>query len=241
MFFCGCSLKCVYCQNFDISHGTFGKEISPKRLGEIFLELQAQGAENINLVSPTHFCVPVSQALEYVKDSLCIPVVYNTGGYETKETLEFIEKYVDVYLTDIKYFSKELSKKYSGAGDYFFFASNAAKTMVKQKKIIKDEKGMLKQGVVIRHLVLPGCRKDSFKILDFLNENFEKDDFILSLMSQYVPTKETKKFSELDRKITSFEYNSVVDYALKLGFDGFMQKKSSADKKYTPPFDLTGV
>lgn len=241
VFFSGCNLKCVYCQNYDVSHNNFGKYITEEELAEIFLNLQKSGAENINLVSPTQFSVQICNTLKNVKKLLNIPVVYNTGGYESCEVLDYIKDFVDVYITDIKYFSSELSHKYSGAKDYFYYASLAAKKMVEQKKIIKDERGMLKQGVVIRHLVLPGGRYDSFKIIDFLKENFSSEDFVLSLMSQYIPEGDAKNFPEINRKITSFEYNSVVDYASEQGFFGFMQKRSSADKKYTPPFDLTGV
>lgn len=242
VFFSGCSLKCVYCQNYDVSHGNFGKEISVQRLAEIFLELQDRGAENINLVSPTHYCLQIAKALEIAGNSLNIPIVYNTGGYENIETLKFMEKYVDIYITDIKYYSEDLSEKYSGVSDYFSHASAAAKEMVSQKKIYTDENGILKKGVIIRHLVLPFQRKDSFKALDFLKENFDPGDFLLSLMSQYTPNNNLEKYPEINRRVTSFEYNSVVDYAMNLGFkNGFMQNRCSAEKKYTPPFDLTGV
>lgn len=241
VFFSGCPLGCVYCQNYELSHDGFGKKISVKRLAEIFLELQNQGAHNINLVSPTHFALQITEALKLCKKELSIPVVYNTGGYENLSTLHMLKDYVDIYLTDIKYFDNSLSKKYSDADNYFEIAFAAAKEMISQKKLIFDNE-ILKQGVIIRHLVLPNYRKDSVKILELLKKSFGTDSFVLSLMSQYTPNGCLEKFPEINRKITSFEYNSVVNTAVELGFKyGYMQDKASAENKYTPPFDLSGV
>ncbi len=243
IFFSGCNLKCVYCQNIDISRDAFGKEISTHRLGEIFLELQALGAHNINLVSPTPYIPQIREAIDIVRDKIKIPFVYNTGGYEKTEVLHALNGYIDIFLTDIKYFSPELSAKYSTARDYFKKAFTAAKEMINiAGKPVFDEGGIMKSGVIIRHLVLPGCRKDSLNVIDALARSFDKSDFILSLMSQYTPNGCLSNFPELNRKITSFEYNSIVDAALKHGFDNaYIQDRSSAQKEYTPPFDLSGV
>ncbi len=242
VFFSGCSLGCVYCQNYKISKRSFGEEISTDRLSEIFLELQGAGAENINLVTPTHFAEKIVVSLERVKSNLHIPVVYNTSGYETLETLRLVKDYVDIYLTDIKYFSQEAALKYSGDKDYPEIAFKAASEMISQKNITFDNCGMLKKGVIIRHLVLPGMRHDSIKIIEEIKERFGTDKFVLSLMSQYTPYENIEKFPELDRKITSFEYNSVVDAAVLAGFKyGYMQDRCSAEKDYTPSFNLEGV
>lgn len=241
VFFSGCSLKCAYCQNYKLSHLNFGKEIQVDRLADIFLELQELGACNINLVSPTHFVLEIIEALKICNDKLKIPVVYNTGGYENIATLKMLEGYVDIYLTDIKYFDNKLGRLYSKADDYFDISVSAASEMIRQKRIVFDG-DILKQGVVIRHLVLPGQRKDSIKILEQLKARFGTDSFILSLMSQYTPNEYLSEFPEIDRKITTFEYNSVLNTAVKLGFKyGYMQNRTSAEQKYTPPFDLSGV
>ncbi|MBR5614655.1 MAG: radical SAM protein [Clostridia bacterium] len=244
VFFSGCNLNCVYCQNYEISSQCFGKEISVNRLAEIFLELQAQNAHNINLVSPTPYIPQICAAIDLVRDKMHIPFVYNTGGYEKPGSLRLLKGYVDIYLTDIKYFSGELAKKYSGAENYFNVAISAAEEMIKQTgapKFLDD--GIMKSGVIIRHLVLPGCRKDSEKILNTLAQRFSPDDFILSIMSQFTPSNRlAEKFPELCRKVTTFEYSFVTDTAIQLGFtQGYMQQRSSAEQKYTPPFDLSGV
>ena len=243
VFFSGCNLKCVYCQNVDISHQVFGKEVSVERLREIFLELQALGAHNINLVSPTSYIPRICDAIDSVRNKIKIPFVYNTGGYEKTETLSALKGYIDIFLTDIKYYSPELSQKYSGVSDYFKYAFAAAKEMINiAGKPVMNKDGIMKSGVIIRHLVLPGCRKDSLNVIDALAQSFNKSDFILSLMSQYTPNGCLSSFPELNRKITSFEYNSIVDAALKHGFDNaYIQNRSSAQKEYTPPFDLSGV
>ena len=243
VFFSGCNLKCVYCQNIDISHQAFGKEVSVKRLGEIFLELQALGAHNINLVSPTPYIPQICNSIDSIRDKIKIPFICNTGGYEKIETLRALKGYIDIFLTDIKYFSPELSQKYSGVSDYFEYAFAATKEMIDiAGKPVLDKDGIMKSGVIIRHLVLPGCRKDSLNVIDALSRSFDKNDFILSLMSQYTPNGCLSSFPELNRKITSFEYNSIVDAALNYDFDNaYIQNKSSAQKKYTPPFDLSGV
>lgn len=243
VFFSGCSLRCCYCQNYRISMEGFGKEISVGRLSEIFLELQEKGAHNINLVTATPYLPWVIQALELVKPNINIPVIYNSGGYETVETVRALKGFADVYLPDIKYFSGELSKEYSGAEDYFEVAAAAVKEMISQTDGLRfDERGLLQKGVVIRHLVLPGCRKDSFAILKWINETLPKDKFLLSLMSQYTPTEKTAEHTKLNRKVTAFEYDSVINEAVRLGLtSGFTQERSSAKERYIPPFDLEGV
>lgn len=244
VFFAGCNLKCVYCQNFEISRGDFGKVVSVKRLSEIFLELQQQGAHNINLVSPTPYIPQICEAIDCVRSNMHIPFVYNTGGYEKVKSLQSLKGYIDIYLTDIKYFSPELSAKYSGVSDYFEKAFDALEEMINQTKTsIIDNAGIMKSGVIIRHLVLPGFRRDSEKILEMLALRFSPNDFVLSLMSQFTPNgQQLKDYPELNRRITTFEYNSVVDAAIRLGFEqGYTQNRSSAKQKYTPPFDLSGV
>lgn len=242
VFFSGCSLGCVYCQNYKISKRGFGEEVSVDRLSEIFLELQDAGAENINLVTPTHFAKKIVESLEKVKQKLNIPVVYNTSGYETLETLSLVKDYVDIYLTDIKYYSQDAAFKYSKDRNYPEIAFRAASEMISQKKLLFDNEGMIKKGVIIRHLVLPGMRKDSIKIIEEIKNRFGTDKFVLSLMSQYTPYENIENFPELDRKITTFEYNSVVDAAVLAGFKyGYMQDRCSAEKDYTPSFNLEGV
>lgn len=243
VFFSGCTLRCCYCQNYEISSGCFGKEISVSRLAEIFLELQGKGAHNINLVTATQYIPQILSALDKVRGFLKIPVVYNCGGYERIETIKALKGYVDIFLPDLKYSSSELSQKYSGAADYFEVASKAITQMIVQTGGLEfDRDGIMQRGVIIRHLVIPGARKDSIKILNWINENLPKGKYLLSLMSQFTPVKQASKFKELGRRITSLEYNSVVDEALRLGLtNGFMQEKSSAKEEYTPPFNLEGV
>lgn len=243
VFFSGCTLKCCFCQNMKISNECFGKEISVNRLSEIFLELQEKGAHNINLVTASQYLLQVIEALDMIKTKLHIPVVYNCGGYESIEAIKLLNGYVDIFLPDLKYFSSELSQKYSKAEDYFEIASAAIKQMIEQTGNPRfDDNSMMLKGVIIRHMVLPGARKDSIKLLNWMNENLPKGKYLLSLMSQYTPYTQNDKYKELNRRITTFEYESVVDEALKLGLtDGYMQEKSSAKEEYTPPFDLEGI
>ena len=242
VFFSGCNLKCVFCQNHDISQKIKGKEITDEKLGEIFKRLQDKGANNINLVTPTPYVISVINALDMVKKDLFIPVIWNCGGYEDINTIKMLDGYIDIFLPDLKYFDSEISKKYSSAPDYFEIAQKAIIQMVKQTgKYVMDEKGLLKSGVMIRHLILPNNRKDSINIIKFLSENFKKDDILISLMSQYTPPETPLNYNELNRKLTSFEYKSVCEAVLKAGFEGYFQDKCSAKNEYTPSFDLTGV
>ena len=243
VFFSGCNLKCIFCQNYTISQQNYGKTITTDELAEIFINQQKRNVHNLNLVSARHFIVPVRQALIKAKENgLSIPVVYNSSGYEKAESIKLLDGLVDIYLPDIKYFSAELSKKYSFAENYFEYASKAVEEMYRQVgKPVFDKDGIMKKGVIIRHLVLPNCRKDSFKILDYIKNTFG-DNVYVSLLSQYTPMYKAKETKELNRRITSFEYNSVIDYFFKIGLkNGYMQEKSSAESTYTPIFDLSGI
>ena len=239
VFFSGCTLGCVFCQNREISRGGTGREVTVEHLADIFKRLEGQGVHNLNLVTPTHFTPQILQALELAKPT--VPVVMNCGGYERVETLRQWEGKVQVYLPDLKYFSPELSAKYSAAPDYFAVASKAIMEMHRQQPQLVWEGDLLKRGLIIRHLVLPGCMKDSLQILDFLDNHLPKDSFLLSLMSQYTPTENCKQFPEINRRVTTYEYRKVADRAAELGFFGFAQDRRSAKEEYTPPFNLEGV
>lgn len=241
VFFSGCNLKCVYCQNFMISSENYGVEVTAERLAEIFLELQEKQAHNINLVTPTHFAPQIIDALDIAKTKLYIPVVYNCGGYESIKTLQLLKGYVDIFLTDFKYKSSELSMKYSSCEYYFDVASRALHEMYSQTGRPQLVDGIMTKGVIIRHLVLPNSRKDSIEILEWLAENFAPDEIILSLMSQFTPVFECSEHPEINRRVSTFEYNKVVDKALELEFKGYIQDRNSADREYTPDFDLTGI
>lgn len=243
VFFSGCCLKCCYCQNYQISQEGLGKEISPEKLAHIFLDLQEQGAHNINLVTGTHFLPGILTALDLARPRLSIPIVYNCGGYEKPEVIRLLDGYVDVYLPDLKYFDPELSARYSGARDYFAQASQAVLAMISQTgSPVFDDQGLLQKGVIIRHMVLPGSRKDSVKILRWIKENLPKDSFLISLLSQYTPFYKSREYPQINRRLTSYEYDKVLEEAISLGLtSGFMQEKSSAKEEYTPPFDLEGL
>ncbi|MBQ9756936.1 MAG: radical SAM protein [Clostridia bacterium] len=243
VFFSSCNLKCVYCQNFEISQQHFGKEITINRLAEIFLELESQGAHNINLVTPTPYVPQICEAIDLVRKKIKIPFVYNSSGYESVMTLRLLKDYIDIYLVDIKYKSPHLSKKYSAAKDYFEIAISALCEMLRQTGApVFSGSGIMTRGTIVRHLVLPSCRQDSLDILSYLAENFGTDQFLLSIMSQYTPNENLSSFPEINRILTTFEYESVTSFALDLGFtSALVQSRQSANKKYTPPFDLSGV
>lgn len=239
VFFCGCSLRCVFCQNRDISRGqSAGKIYTPKDLAKELLTLQEMGASNINLVTPTHFADRVAETLKAVKGELRIPVVYNSSGYETPATLDMLDGLVDVYMPDLKYMSSKLAKKYSSAPDYPAVAEKAIEKMYKQVGKCKyNPDGTLARGVLVRHLVLPGSRKDSIAVLERLSVLVPTEHILLSLMSQYTPDFALdSEFEILHRRLTRFEYDSVVRVAESLGFEGFIQSMSSATKAYTPKF-----
>lgn len=242
IFFSGCNLKCVFCQNYKITSEGVGKVIAEDKLSEIMLRLQESGVHNINLVTPTHFADKIISALDKIKHKLSIPVVYNCGGYESEDTINRLNGYIDIYLPDFKYFSEEPAIKYSMAKNYFNVAAKAIDLMIKQVGApVLDENSVMKKGVIIRHLVLPGLYRDSLEILKYLDKTYSKDEFFLSLMSQFTPNENCRNIKELNRKITSFEYNKVADFAAERGFKGFFQQRSSAENKYTPDFDLSGV
>ena len=240
VFFSACPLSCVFCQNHELSQGCAGAEISTERLAAIFRRLEDEGCHNINLVSPTPYVPEIIKALDISRPG--IPVVYNTSGYERRQTLAALEGYVDVYLPDFKYVSRENAEKYSGVPDYPEAADEALEEMIRQCGGCEyDENGLMKRGVIVRHLVLPGEKDESIRVLEHLKERFGTDRFILSLMSQYVPMYRANEFPKINRKLTSFEYRRVSEFAEKCGFNGFFQDPSSQTSDYTPDFDLTGI
>ena len=236
VFFSGCPLHCVFCQNRDISGGGVGKEVSVKELSEIFLSLKERGAHNINLVTPTHYIPQVAEALSTVKERLGIPVVYNTGGYERVESLRMLKGLVDIYLPDFKYYDTDLAARLSGAPDYREVATAAIREMLGQVGEPRFEGDMLKSGVIVRHLVLPGKRADSKRCIEHLHEHFGSDRFLISLMSQYTPMDGVPE--DISRPVTTFEYDSVCKKAVELGFEGYFQERSSAKDTYIPDWDL---
>lgn len=238
VFFSGCTLRCAFCQNYEISHQGFGKALTVRRLADIFRALEDQGAHNINLVTATPFVRQVLEALSLFKPG--IPVVWNTGGYETVETLRMLEGAVDIYLPDLKHVSPRLSRLCAGAPDYFEFASAALMEMCRQTgPAVYGEDGLMRKGVIVRHLILPGCTVDSCKALDFIAENLPKGTPV-SLMRQYTPSPHCN-IPGLDRRVSDAEYARVLAHFEALGLSGFTQEKESANAAYTPPFDLTGV
>jgi len=245
VFFSGCPLHCVFCQNKDISKsGGVGKEMSADALYREIVRLLETGVHNLNLVTATHFVSQIAPILEKLRANgdLRVPVVYNSSGYESIETLKMLEGLVDIYLPDFKYFSPDLARKYSGAPDYPSVAKAAITEMFRQVgkyEYFESEPDLLKKGVIIRHLVLPACRQDSINALRFLASSLPVEDVLLSLMSQYTPDFALDTpYENLHRRVTTFEYSSVVKEAERLGFDGFIQSKSSASAQYTPDFIL---
>ena len=245
VFFSGCALKCCYCQNYPISAESFGREITVERLAEIFLELQSQGAHNINLVTPGQWQPWIIAALDKARaDGLRLPIVCNTGGYETAESVARWQGYIDIWLADLKYVSPALSAQLSAAPDYFAAAKTAIEAMMAQAgRPVCDAEGMMQRGVILRHLALPGHIDDSFAVLDQMAAWNDADPgcFVPSLMSQYTPFYKAKE-AGIGRRITTYEYRRVVNYAVDKGLAaGYMQQRSSAKEEYTPAFDLSGV
>ncbi|MBR3766796.1 MAG: radical SAM protein [Clostridia bacterium] len=240
VFFSGCNMGCIFCQNMELSRGKVGKEVSVKRLREIFYELIEDGADNINLVTPSHFVPEIVKALSAEK--LPVPVVYNTSSYEEVQTLRMLEGLIDIYIPDLKYIDSSISKAFSGASDYAEKAIPAIKEMYRQVgEAVIDEDGMLLKGIIIRHLVLPGYLNNTYDVIDAVTENFSSG-VLFSLMSQYTPPKKELKFPSLNRRLTSKEYEKAVDYMYLSGIEnGFLQELSSAKEEYTPDFDLSGV
>lgn len=241
IFFSGCNLRCCYCQNYKISTQTFGKDITIEHLANIMISLQEQGANNINLVTPTHYTDKIIQTLDICKHKINIPIVYNCGGYEKLDTLKKLRNYVDIYLTDFKYYSSEMSKMYSKCEDYFKVTSKAILEMYYQQNELVYKDNILQKGLIIRHLVLPTGRHDSISILEWLSNNLDISKFLLSLMSQYTPNENCKNYPKIDRRTSTFEYNSVLDKAIELNFKGYMQDRRSAKSEYTPNFNLDGI
>jgi len=243
VFFSGCAMGCGFCQNHKIAKGLAGKKISIERLTDIFLELQGQGANNINLVTPSHYVPQIIEAISKARElGLQIPIVYNCSGYEKAETLKLLQGYIDIYLPDFKYISRAISKRYSNCEDYFVYAAEAIKEMVRQVgEPAFDDNGMMTKGVIVRHLSLPGYIQDSKDIIKYLYTSFG-DRIFISIMNQYTPLSTVEKYPELNRRITESEYDELVDYAIFLGVENaFIQEGETALESFIPEFDEEGV
>ncbi len=243
VFFSGCAMGCIYCQNHNIASGKAGKTISIERLAEIFIELQDKKANNINLVTPSHYIPQIVDAIKLARrKGLHIPIVFNCSGFEKVETLKLLEGYIDVYLPDLKYMDNEPAIKYSNCKDYFLYASRAIEEMVAQVGLPSfDDRGIMKKGVIVRHLTLPGYLEDSKKIIKYLNETYG-DSIYISIMNQYTPLDTVKRYPELNRRITEEEYDILVDYAIELEIEnGFIQEGETATESFIPEFNEEGV
>lgn len=246
VFFSGCCLHCVFCQNEPIANGAVGRIVTTERLAEICLELQQQGAHNINLVTPGHFIPRIRESLLLAKRrGLTLPIVYNTGSYESVEALRSLEGLIDIYLPDFKYMSSTLSAKYSHAADYADVAKAAIAEMVRQtgEPLFDEdgEDGLMKRGTIVRHLTLPGCMEDSKEILKYLYDTYGNQIYI-SIMNQFTPLRNVEAFPELNRKITEAEYDALTDYAIDLGIEqGFIQEGETAEESFIPDFNCEGV
>ena len=240
VFFSGCALGCPYCQNQKLTAERFGAEVSTARLREIFFELLAKGVSSIDLVNPTHFLPSVLAALP---ESMPVPVIYNCGGYEKADSIRMLEGKIDIYMPDLKYADGDLADQLSRAPDYFCLAKEAIQEMYRQTGDYQlDEKGMLRKGVLIRHLVLPGQLDNTFDVIDWVTETFSAGSVLFSLMGQYMPAGDLRRFPGLQRRLTAEEYRRAADYLLALGWeDGYLQELSSSSEDFVPDFDLTGV
>ena len=240
VFFSGCNLGCVYCQNYELSHSAFGKEVSENELMKIFDALLEKGVHNLNLVTPTHYAPMLAKVLKEYKSP--VPVVYNSSGYEKAETLKMLEGLIDIYLPDIKYFDSAPAEKYSGAKDYFGYASSAVSEMYRQVgDIVTDENGIAKKGIIIRHMVLPGNISQAVKVFSWVAENLSTQTHI-SVMRQYTPFGKAKEMPPIDRKLSSREYKIVKEKILALGFENcYFQSKESSTESFIPNFNLEGV
>lgn len=236
IFFSGCNLRCAFCQNYKISDGIKGEEISGERLEEIIFELSEKGVHNINLVTATHFIDRIIPVLKRVKPKLNIPIVYNCGGYERVEVIKELEGLIDIYLPDFKYMDSTLSERYSKAPDYYEYAIAAIREMVRQQPKAIYDGDIMKKGVIIRHLILPKAYKDSINIIAKIAEEFKSNPPLLSIMRQYTPCHNAEKFPEINRKLTSFEYDKVVSLCAELGLKGFTQEKGCETLDMTPEF-----
>lgn len=242
VFFTGCNLKCVFCQNHAIAIGQKGKALSISQLSDLFFMLEEKGAHNINLVTPSHYIPSIVSALTDAKRrGLAIPIVYNTSGYDSVESLSLLDGLVDIYLPDFKYVSSELSLRYSHAADYFDVASKALAEMYRQVKDPVFQGDMMQKGIIVRHLILPNCTKDSKAVIRYLYETYQNHIFI-SIMNQYTPLPHVQAYPEINRKVTEAEYDKVVDFAVRLGVEqGFIQEGDTASESFIPDFDFTGL
>lgn len=243
VFFSNCNLRCVFCQNHDISQESTGREVSIQRLSEIFLEQQERGFHNINLVNPTHYAPQIIEAIKISKSKgLTIPIVYNSNGYETTDTIDDLEGFIDIYIPDFKYFNDKYAIKYSNAPDYFNIASACISRMVEQTGPCKfDEQGIMTRGVIIRHLMLPGLLFDSKKVVDYIYKSFG-DDVYLSLMNQYTPMFHAKDYPEINKRLNPGHYDSLIDHCLEIGYkNAFIQESGTDTTDFVPDFDLSGI
>ena len=243
VFFSGCTMRCVFCQNKEISRSEVGKEITIERLAEIYLELAAKGANNINLVTPMHYAPQITAALDIArKNGLTLPIVWNTGGWERRESIAAVRYYADIWLSHFKYFDSSLGESLSKAPNYFSVAAAALDQMVKQTcEPVFDENGIMRRGVIVRHLMLPGHLDDTKNVLRFLYENYG-DSIWISIMNQYTPMCSDPRFPELSRTVSDEEYNEAIDFACELGIENaFVQEGGTVGESFIPPFDLSGV
>ncbi len=238
VFFSGCQLNCIYCQNYEISHKTLGKDISYERLAQIFKELELKGTNNINLVSPTHYVLAIKKALDIYKPS--IPIVYNSSGYDSIEALKILEGYIDIFLMDFKYMSPQKAKEFSSAENYPEIAKKAILEAIRQQPSCVVENNIMQKGVVIRHLILPQATAEAISVFDWVRQNASNSFF--SIMSQYIPCAEAQNHPVINRKITKREYEKVLNYICNSSFENiFFQERESADTKYIPKFNSFGV
>lgn len=243
VFFSGCTMRCVFCQNKEISRSEVGKEITIERLAEIYLELAAKGANNINLVTPMHYAPQITAALDIArKNGLTLPIVWNTGGWERRESIAAVRDYADIWLSDFKYFESSLGESLSKAPNYFSVAAAALDQMVKQTcEPVFDENDMMRRGVIVRHLMLPGHLDDTKNVLRLLYKNYG-DSIWISIMNQYTPMCSDPRFPELSRTVSDEEYNEAIDFACELGIENaFVQEGGTVGESFIPPFDLSGV
>lgn len=242
IFFTGCNLGCVYCQNYEISNKMYGKEITIERLAEIMLEQQERGVENINLVTPTIYAYQIKEAIKLAKaNGLIIPIVYNTSGYENIETLKALEGYIDIYLPDFKYYFDKLGKKYSNITNYSTVVKEALLEMRRQVKDIFDERGVMKSGLIIRHMILPGNVENSKQVIKWVKENLGEET-IVSIMAQYFPTFKAKEFSEINRKINKEELEEIESFLFEQEMlNGYIQELGEHEEEYVPEFNLDNV
>ncbi|MDI3310233.1 MAG: radical SAM protein [Thermoanaerobacterium sp.] len=243
VFFTGCNLRCVFCQNYKISQENFGISVSTEKLSDIFMNLEKAGAHNINLVTPTIFISKIKEAIIMARNNgLSIPIVYNSNAYENVESLKTLEGLIDIYLPDLKYYNDETAMKYSNAPHYFEYATKAILEMYRQVgNPAFDNDGIMKKGIIVRHLILPGKLDETKKILKWIKDNLSNEVYV-SLMGQYIPYYNANKYQELNRRISNKEYEEVIEYFFEIGLEnGFVQDDESASESFIPDFDLEGI